>query len=183
MQPWNPHVGEIQKPGEIQVPKGLKAITQYSTNCERRMVVGCDTLFEFDKATLNKDAEETLNALGPLLAKYANHPVTFEGHTDALGSDSYNQSLSEQRACAVKDWLVTHKYVNSMAYTRGLGKKRPIAPNFQKDGSDNPSGRQKNRRVEVVINTCANWQEAEASRRAGQATTSPPAGSNAITSK
>lgn len=90
--------GEIQKPrdtwqtpGEIQVPKGIQAIRAEETKCTKRFSVGADALFEFDKATLTPDAEETLNALLPLLAKAGKHPASLEGHTDAKGSDAYNQ--------------------------------------------------------------------------------------------
>jgi OOP family OmpA-OmpF porin len=55
----------------------------------RRFVVGADALFEFDKVTLTPDAEETLKALVPLLAKAGAHPARIEGHTDAKGADDY----------------------------------------------------------------------------------------------
>lgn len=153
--------GEIQKPrdtwqqpGEIQVPKGIQAIRTEEAKCTRRFLVGADALFEFDKATLNPDAEETLMALLPLLAKAGKHPATIEGHTDAKGSDSYNQTLSEKRAQTVKDWLVARGAVAASTPIEGWGKRRPVAPNAKPDGSDDPQGRQKNRRVEVVLDLC-----------------------------
>ena len=153
--------GEIQKPrdtwqqpGEMQVPKGIQAIRSQEERCSKRFVVVSDALFEFDKATLTPDAEETLKALVPLLAKAGKHPATIEGHTDAKGSESYNQTLSEARARAVKDWLVAHGALPATTPIQGLGKRRPIAPNTKPDGSDDPAGRQKNRRVEVVLDLC-----------------------------
>lgn len=153
--------GEIQKPrdtwqqpGEIQVPKGIQAIRTEEAKCTRRFLVGADALFEFDKATLNPDAEETLAALLPLLAKAGKHPATIEGHTDAKGSDAYNQTLSEKRAQAVKDWLVARGAVAASTPIQGWGKRRPVTPNAKPDGSDDPQGRQKNRRVEVVLDLC-----------------------------
>ncbi|HKV09865.1 MAG TPA: OmpA family protein [Thermoanaerobaculia bacterium] len=143
-----------QQPGEIQVPKGLQAIRTEDAKCAKRFLVGADALFEFDKATLNPDAEETLAALLPLLAKAGKHPATIEGHTDAKGSDAYNQTLSEKRAQAVKDWLVARGAVAASTPTQGWGKRRPVAPNAKPDGSDDPAGRQKNRRVEVVLDLC-----------------------------
>ena len=146
--------GTWQQPGEIQVPKGIQAIRTEEERCAKRFLVGADALFEFDKATLTPDAEETLEALVPLLVNAGKHPVSVEGHTDAKGSDAYNQTLSEKRAVAVKAWLVTHGAVPAGATTKGWGKQRPVAPNTRPDGSDDPAGRQKNRRVEVVLDLC-----------------------------
>jgi outer membrane protein OmpA-like peptidoglycan-associated protein len=153
--------GEIQKPrdtwqqpGEIQVPKGIQAIRTQEEKCTKRFLVGADALFEFDKATLTPEAEETLKALALLLIKAPKHPATIEGHTDAKGTDAYNQTLSERRAQSVKDWLVARGAVAATAPIQGWGKRRPVAPNTKPDGSDDPEGRQKNRRVEVVLDLC-----------------------------
>jgi len=166
IQQWNPHVGEIQKPGqiqkpgeiqkagEIQQPRGIQAIQIHEEKCEQRLLIGADALFAFDKATLGPDAEETLLAALPVIAKAAPRAATIEGHTDAIGSDDYNQRLSERRAQTVKDWMVAHQALPSATATKGYGKRRPVAPNTLPDGSDDPAGRQKNRRVEVVLDTC-----------------------------
>ena len=148
--------GEIRQPkGPWQVPKGIQAIQVQDAKCEQRLVVGADALFAYDQAALSKDAEETLQALGPLLKKNAGNPVTIEGHTDAHGNDAYNQTLSEKRAEAVQAWLVANGFLQpGGAKTAGFGRKRPAAPNTKPDGSDDPEGRAKNRRVEVVVNTC-----------------------------
>ncbi len=146
--------GTWQTPGEIQVPRGIQAIKSQNEKCQQRLSVVADALFEFDKATLNAQAEETLRALLPMLAKAGKHPVSIEGHTDAVGAADYNLRLSEKRAQAVKDWLVAQQAVPASATIKGFGKTRPVAPNASPDGSDNPTGRQKNRRVEVVIDTC-----------------------------
>jgi outer membrane protein OmpA-like peptidoglycan-associated protein len=147
--------GPWQKPGEIQIPKGIQAIHAEDEKCAKRFLVGADALFEFDKATLTPDAEETLKVLAPLLAKAGRHPATVEGHTDAKGSDSYNQTLSENRAKAVRDWLAAHGVLAAATPVKGWGKRRPVAPNAKPNGSDDPQGRQKNRRVEVVLDLCA----------------------------
>lgn len=146
--------GAIQKPGNIQIPRGIKAIKQSDEGkCEHRYVVGADALFDFDKAFLNPRAEQTLKALGPMLAKEKQYEIKVEGHTDGIGTDEYNQDLSERRANAVQYWLVDKKFIKAATVT-GFGKKHPIAPNTKKDGSDNPAGRQLNRRVEVVVDRC-----------------------------
>lgn len=153
--------GEIQKPrdtwqqpGEIQVPKGIQAIRTEEEKCSRRFLVGADALFEFDEATLTPDAEETLKALVPLLAKAGKHPATVAGHTDAKGNEAYNQTLSEKRALTVKDWLVARGALAATTVTQGWGERRPVAANAKPDGADDPQGRQKNRRVEVVLDLC-----------------------------
>jgi outer membrane protein OmpA-like peptidoglycan-associated protein len=72
-----------------------------------------------------------------------------EGHTDATGAAGYNQTLSEQRARTVESWLESRGYVvANVTEVHGFGKTKPVASN------DTPEGRQKNRRVEIVINTC-----------------------------
>lgn len=149
--------GEIKQPkGPWQVPKGIQAIKAQETKCEQRMTVVSDALFEFDQSTLSKDAEQTLAALGSMLKQKAGkHPVVVEGHTDGVGNDAYNQQLSERRAKAVQEWLIAKGYLSATgSKTGGFGKKRPVAPNTKPDGSDDPQGRQKNRRVDVVVNTC-----------------------------
>ncbi len=95
-----------------------------------------------------------LAALGDMIKKYGQHPVAVEGHTDAVGSDDSNQGLSERRATAVKQWLHFHQYKDESAQTTGYGKKKPVAPNTLPNGKDNPAGRSKNRRVEIVVDTC-----------------------------
>jgi outer membrane protein OmpA-like peptidoglycan-associated protein len=146
--------GTWQQPGEIQVPKGIQAIRTEDAKCTKRFVVGADALFEFDKATLTPDAEDTLGALVPLLTKAGKHPASIEGHTDAKGADDYNQTLSEKRARTVKDWLVAKGAVAASTPIQGWGERKPVAPNTKPDGSDDPQGRQKNRRVEVVLDLC-----------------------------
>jgi outer membrane protein OmpA-like peptidoglycan-associated protein len=146
--------GQWVKPGEIQVPKGIQAVRVTEATCERRLSVVADALFDFDKSQLRPDAEETLATVGPEIAKTAKGPATIEGHTDAKGSDAYNQKLSEARAKAARDWLAAHGFVPMSTPIKGFGKTRPAAPNQTADGRDDPEGRQKNRRVEIVFSTC-----------------------------
>lgn len=147
--------GEFQKPGEIQVPKGIQAIRAETAKCEERLSVLADALFEFDKSTLSPHAEETLLALAPMLKeKVGASPVIVEGHTDSIGTDAYNQKLSEARAKTVEAWLKEKGYLKVGSSVKALGKTKPIAPNTNPDGSDSPQGRQKNRRVEIVVKKC-----------------------------
>lgn len=111
-----------------------------------------DVLFDFDKSDIRADAEPVLAQLANLIEKLPQAPVEIEGHTDSKGADAYNQDLSERRADSVKAYLVGGLGVTSERLrTRGHGEKRPVAPNSNADGSDNPAGRQLNRRVEVII--------------------------------
>jgi outer membrane protein OmpA-like peptidoglycan-associated protein len=78
--------------------------------------------------------------------------VRVDGHIDSKGRDAYNQSLSERRAAAVKQWLAEKEGLDrTKMATRGFGAKRPVAPNAKPDGLDDPDGRQKNRRAEIVL--------------------------------
>ena len=114
--------------------------------------LSADVLFDFDKASIKPDAEPSLQKLLTILSSYPHANVTIEGYTDAKGSDSYNQSLSERRADAVRAWLAARPAARGIQFTtRGLGSKNPVAPNRKPDGSDDPVGRQKNRRVTVRV--------------------------------
>jgi outer membrane protein OmpA-like peptidoglycan-associated protein len=157
--------GAVQKPGEIQKPKGTWQvpgpiqkpgnIQKVKEQCRSRYLVASDTLFDFDKSDLTPAAEKVLSSLGPMIQKEGQHPVSVEGYTDSIGGDSYNQALSQRRARAVEDWLTGHGFLKASAtIIQGYGKSKPIAPNTKPDGSDNPEGRQKNRRVEIVVDTC-----------------------------
>jgi outer membrane protein OmpA-like peptidoglycan-associated protein len=106
-----------------------------------------DVLFDFNKATLKPGAREKLSKLaGILLAYPGQYHLEIEGHTDSVGSDEYNQKLSEDRAAAVRSYL-TQEGVKSEKITavRGFGKTQPVTTN------DTAEGRQMNRRVEIVI--------------------------------
>lgn len=152
--------GKIQPAGNINAPQGLQAIKTKTDPCTQRFLIGADTLFEFDKATLTPRAEETLSVLGPMIENAGPHPVVIEGHTDSVGTDEYNQELSERRAERVRNWLLEHRVVEKRAVsTVGFGEKKPVAPNTKPDGKDNPPGRALNRRVEIVVNTCAKLDE------------------------
>jgi outer membrane protein OmpA-like peptidoglycan-associated protein len=111
-------------------------------------------LFDFDHFEIRPDASLALQTVARIV-KEQNKPVTIEGHTDGKGTDSYNQTLSERRARSVENDLRHRLLELPPLATRGFGRSRPVAPNQQADGSDDPEGRQKNRRVEIVMDTCA----------------------------
>lgn len=108
--------------------------------------------FDYDKATLRPDSVAILNEAAEILKRYPELRVEVAGHTDSKGSDSYNQSLSERRAKAVYDFLVRNGVdAGRLSGPNGYGETRPIAPNTNADGSDNPEGRAKNRRTELNV--------------------------------
>jgi outer membrane protein OmpA-like peptidoglycan-associated protein len=120
---------------------------------ERGVVVNLpDVLFEYKKANLTGSAQDKVSYIAKVLKERAsNRRVAVEGHADAKGSEMYNQALSQRRAEAVAKELAYSGVADSRLTTRGYGEKYPVAPNTNADGSDNPAGRTKNRRVEVVI--------------------------------
>ena len=110
-----------------------------------------DVTFNFDKATIRAEAQPALDQLAQLIVASADGTIAIEGHTDARGDDDYNQRLSEARAEAVKAYLVEKGVEAGRLNTIGLGELRPAAPNVNSDGSDDEAGRQRNRRVEVIL--------------------------------
>ena len=104
-----------------------------------------DVLFSFGKADLSAGAVRNLDKITGFLEKHPDRNLLIEGHTDSIGSDEFNQALSQKRADAVKEALVGKGIVPDRIATKGYGKQFPVA------GNDTESGRQMNRRVEVVI--------------------------------
>ena len=122
------------------------------TDLEIRIELAADVLFDFDKADIRPDAQNALKQAADIVRDKAKGTVRVEGHTDGKGSESYNQKLSDRRANSVKDWFVKKEGLKNVKFSiRGFGAKNPVAPNTKPDGSDDPDGRQKNRRVEIVI--------------------------------
>jgi outer membrane protein OmpA-like peptidoglycan-associated protein len=146
-------VGGTQAAGTTLGLEGaLKELKAEVTASEIKIDLAADVLFDFDKAEIKRQAEPTLQNLATVLKANPGAKVAIEGHTDGRGADDYNQKLSEARAASVKQWLVANAQVNGANIaTSGVGKSKPIAPNTKPDGSDDPEGRAKNRRVEVVV--------------------------------
>ncbi len=110
-----------------------------------------DVLFDFDKADIKPEAESQLHKVALIVKKKAKGAVVIHGHTDAKGSDDYNQTLSLRRAEAVQLWLVKKGDAQAEYEVIGHGETQPVAPNTNPDGTDNPDGRAQNRRVEIAI--------------------------------
>ena len=134
----------------------LKDLNAKVVGREIRIALSADVLFDFDSSTLRPAASGKLGEVAAVLKEYPKSPVSIEGHTDGKGTDSYNQALSERRAASVKRWLVDTGGIEAGRIdTKGFGKAKPIAPNTKPDGSDDPEGRQKNRRVEITVRNAA----------------------------
>ncbi len=128
----------------------LKDLGARTTDTEIQIELASDVMFDFDKADLRSTAIPSLQKVETVMHSYPAYLCSIGGHTDGKGDKAYNQKLSERRADSVKTWLVAHGATNPIA-ARGFGDTKPVAPNRKPDGSDDPEGRQKNRRVEITL--------------------------------
>jgi outer membrane protein OmpA-like peptidoglycan-associated protein len=130
----------------------VQSIEVKESATEVRIDLAADVLFDFDKADILPKAQPTLKQAADIVREKAKGTVRLEGHTDSIGSDAHNQKLSEQRAQSVKSWFIEKEGLHNTSFTtQGYGASRPVTSNKKPDGSDDPAGRQKNRRVEIVI--------------------------------
>src|SRR5258708_34393629 len=107
------------------------------------VVIQADALFDFDKSVVRPDGKKAIDDALAKLKGVDLEMVIATGHTDAIGSEKYNQRLSERRAAAVKDYLVSKGIPASKVTTIGKGKSQPVAT------TKTAEGRQKNRRVDI----------------------------------
>lgn len=112
--------------------------------------------FDFDSAALKPAFTPTLDKVAGVLQRYPNTIIHVVGHTDSVGSESYNQRLSERRAQAVVDYFVSHGVLSDRLYAIGRGETEPRATN------ETEAGRQLNRRVEIFVKPIVEGQESEA---------------------
>jgi outer membrane protein OmpA-like peptidoglycan-associated protein len=118
-----------------------------------RLTLPDDILFEFNSADLSDDAADALLLIVDVLEYFEGDPLVVIGHTDSVGSDSYNKELSQTRAENVVAFLAEQGIDRERMEAEGRGAAEPVAPNTNDDGSDNPEGRQANRRVEIEVRT------------------------------
>ena len=110
--------------------------------------------FDFDKATLRPQNRELLSRIAGVLLTSQGYRVQVYGHTDDIGSEEYNRGLSEQRAQAVRDYMVEAGIDPGIIGTKGFGKSNPLVP------ASTPQARQKNRRVEIgIVDTMINYRK------------------------
>ncbi|MBW8050684.1 MAG: OmpA family protein [Cytophagales bacterium] len=139
---------------DIAVEKDYQEIEKNITL--KKIVVGIhivlkNIFFDYDESTLRPSSLAEQERLYELLQKYPKMKIEVSGHTDNKGSEEYNKKLSEKRAQAVVDYLISKGIVKERLIAVGYGPTKPIAPNQNPDGSDNPDGRQLNRRTEFEI--------------------------------
>ncbi|MCA4898886.1 MAG: OmpA family protein [Cytophagales bacterium] len=107
--------------------------------------------FEYDKADINRESAQELDKLVQILEDNPDIKIEMGSHTDSVASNSYNIDLSQRRAQSTVDYLIRKGIDPKRLTAKGYGKERPIARNTNPDGTDNPVGRQKNRRTEFRI--------------------------------
>ncbi|MET4132544.1 outer membrane protein OmpA-like peptidoglycan-associated protein [Porphyrobacter sp. MBR-155] len=107
--------------------------------------------FGFQANGLDDSARSTLDQLLETEELQAGGRITLRGHSDSRGSDEDNRRASIKRAETVRDYLIEHGVDKARITVIGLGEDRPLEPNSLADGSDNPAGRARNRRVEIAV--------------------------------
>lgn len=118
-------------------------------SCGTTLTFEDGVLFDFDRSDIRADAATTLDTVAQIFTTLDIAQAQVSGHTDSIGSDAYNQELSEARAESVVAGL-EKRGVTTTLTAEGFGEARPVAPN-ELNGADNPAGRQLNRRVEIFI--------------------------------
>ncbi|MGB2638396.1 MAG: OmpA family protein, partial [Candidatus Acidiferrum sp.] len=128
-----------------QLLSQLNSILQTRDTARGLIVNMSDVLFDTGSSTLKPGAREKLAKISGILLAHPGLNLQIEGHTDSVGGDEFNQQLSERRADTVRDFLAEQGVPASTIAARGFGKTQPVATN------DTPEGRQRNRRVELVL--------------------------------
>ena len=142
---WQPKPAPPPPPPPPTPPQEKVVVT------EEQIITLEPIYFDFDKSTIKRVSYPILDQVVKVMTDRPNMRVRVEGHTDSKGSDAYNQKLSQRRAEAVVKYLIGKGIDPSRLEAVGFGESRPIAPNQNPDGSDNPTGRAKNRRTEFHV--------------------------------
>src|SRR5712671_88043 len=129
-----------------QLLSQLNSILQTRDSARGLIVNMSDVLFDTGSYTLKPGAREKLAKISGIVLAHPGLNLQIEGHTDSVGSDEMNQQLSERRADSVRDFLAQQGVAGSSISARGFGKTQPVA------GNETVEGRQRNRRVELVVN-------------------------------
>jgi OOP family OmpA-OmpF porin len=114
-------------------------------------IVMDNVYYDFDKASLKKESYGSLDKLVALLSAHPEITIELSAHTDNKGTEEYNQRLSDARAKSCVAYLISKGIDKDRLQAKGYGSTQPIAPNTKEDGSDDPEGRQKNRRTEFKV--------------------------------
>ena len=141
-----PKVDKAAKLGKFPPVESLKPVE----SCGTLITLEDGVLFDFGKSDIRADAAQTLGKIATVLTNAKVPAAHVYGHTDSVSDEAFNQQLSEARANAVSGELKKDGVTATMDAT-GYGESKPVAPNENADGSDNPAGRALNRRVEIFI--------------------------------
>ena len=141
-----PKVDKVSKLGKFPPITSLQPVE----SCGTLITLEDGVLFDFGKSDIRPDAAQTLKSLAGVLNNAKVPAAHIYGHTDSVSDEAFNQQLSEARANAVKNDLAKNGVTATLDAT-GYGESKPVAPNENADGSDNPAGRALNRRVEIFI--------------------------------
>lgn len=141
-----PKVDKVSKLGKFPPITSLQPVE----SCGTLITLEDGVLFDFGKSDIRPDAAQTLKSLAGVLNNAKVPAAHIYGHTDSVSDEAFNQQLSDARANAVKNDLAKNGVTATMDAT-GYGESKPVAPNENADGSDNPAGRALNRRVEIFI--------------------------------
>jgi len=128
-----------------QLARQLNLILETRDSARGLIVNMSDVLFDTGQHTLSAGAREKLAKISGIVVSHPGLQLSIEGHTDSVGSDDYNQQLSERRAESVRTFLSQNGVPSGTIVAKGFGESQPVASN------DNASGRQRNRRVEMVV--------------------------------
>jgi outer membrane protein OmpA-like peptidoglycan-associated protein len=136
---------------KIEAEKAIQEAENVKQTGNEKWVLEKILYFGFDKYDLTNNSKTDLDSIAITLKQNPMYSAKVEGHTDALGPAEYNLMLSRRRAKAAINYLVEKGIQSNRLKSVGYGEERPIAPNKNPDGSDNPSGRKMNRRTMVKI--------------------------------
>ena len=139
----------VPKAGKVGTFPSIDAAKPVQS-CGTVITLEDSVLFDFGSSDLRSEASTTLTNLATVLKDSKAPKVQVQGHTDSVSDDAFNQKLSEQRAQAVSNALKSDGVAADLEAV-GYGETKPVAPNENPDGSDNPAGRRLNRRVEVFV--------------------------------
>ena len=141
-----PKVEKVAKLGKFPPVESLKPVE----SCGTVITLEDGVLFDFGKSDIRSDAAQTLKSLAGVLNNAKVPTAHIYGHTDSVSDEAFNLQLSQERADAVSAELKKDG-VSAILDATGYGESKPVAPNENADGSDNPAGRALNRRVEIFI--------------------------------
>jgi OmpA-OmpF porin, OOP family len=140
-----PRPAPAPAPAAAPAPAPAPAVAVVPAPTSEKVTFAADAFFDFDKSVLKPEGRAKLDDLVGKMSGLNLEVIIAVGHTDAVGTDTYNQKLSIRRSEAVKSYLVSKGVEKNRVYTEGKGEKQPVADNKTSEG------RAKNRRVEIEV--------------------------------